>query len=106
MRFYDFEVTRPLYVLALEADSKSRRVIEKMDWSNPSEFSVTDQMDEFILVYGTAVRTVRKILWAAEEGRRFSSHMSKREIVVLLEEHITNIQKIKENSGLYEREAA
>ncbi|WP_099828251.1 hypothetical protein [Oceaniglobus indicus] len=106
MRFYDFEVSQPLYFLALEADSKTRRLIERMDFSNPSEFSVAERMDEFILVYSTAVRTVRKVLWAAEDGRRFSSHMSKREIVVLLEEHITNIQKIKENSGLYEREAA
>ena len=106
MRFYDFEVGQPLYFPALEADSKTRRLIEKMDFSNPSEFSVTERMDEFILVYSTAVRTVRKVLWAAEDGLRFSSHMNKREIVVLIEEHIRSIQKIKENSGLYEREAA
>lgn len=106
MKSYKFTITRPLYELALEADSTARRLNERMEWSKTGdEYSLSNQMDEFMLLQSIGKQYASKILWNVEEGYpTFSTFHTKRKFTEILIDHILTLQKIKENSDLYNRE--
>lgn len=111
MASYNFNITHPTYSLALEVESKSRRLIERLhERGLENEKIENNGYEEFkyhiqVIKTSVALNIAENIVWQVEErySRVENGLVSKKTTSEILERFIDEIQQIKEKMGCYTR---